>query len=82
MDEGSTKKKTSDDEGSEQFAPRSVSPEAIKGIEEIGEDVGGPYKPYPEAEGAVAFTHFDSASTGNRPMRISIPYKVIFIQES
>jgi len=52
------------------FAPRPVSDEVIKSIEDVGEEVGGAYKPLPEAEGAVAFTHFDSPASEDNSVTI------------
>jgi len=57
-------------EPSTTFEPRPVSQEALQGIEEIAEEVGGAYTPQPEAEGAVAFTHFDSPSSEDNAVTI------------
>src|SRR5881397_1508121 len=52
------------------FAPRPVSEEVIKSIEDVGQEVGGDYKPLPGAEGAVAFTHFDSPASEDNSVTI------------
>ncbi|MBI2928747.1 MAG: ATP-binding protein [Verrucomicrobia bacterium] len=52
------------------FKPRPVSPDALQGIEDVGEEVGGPYTPQPETEGAVAFTHFDTPSSEDNSVTI------------
>src|SRR6266850_1062813 len=57
-------------EPSTTFEPRPVSQEALQGIEEIAEEVGGAYTPQPEAEGAVAFTHFDSPSSEDNAVTV------------
>lgn len=57
-------------EAGPQFAPRPVSSEALRGLEETAEEVGGAYTPQPEAEGAVAFTHFDSPSSEDNSVTI------------
>src|SRR5438552_13226258 len=57
-------------ESGPQFTPRPVSSEALRGLEETAEEVGGAYTPQPEAEGAVAFTHFDSPSSEDNAVTI------------
>jgi DNA helicase HerA-like ATPase len=57
-------------EPSSVFKARPVSAEALQGIEEVAAEVGGAYKPQPEAEGAVAFTHFDSPSSEDNSVTI------------
>src|SRR5438552_16670271 len=57
-------------ESGPQFTPRPVSSEALRGLEETAEEVGGAYTPQPEAEGAVAFTHFDSPSSEDNSVTI------------
>src|SRR5690242_8224436 len=57
-------------ESGPQFAPRPVSSEALRGLEETAEEVGGAYTPQPEAEGAVAYTHFDSPSSEDNSVTI------------
>jgi hypothetical protein len=52
------------------FQPRSVSPDALLGLEAVAEEVGGAYKPQPETEGAVAFTHSDSQSSEDNTVTI------------
>ena len=52
------------------FEPRPVSDEALQSIEDVAEAVGGAYTPQPEAEGAVAFTHFDSPSSEDNAVTI------------
>jgi hypothetical protein len=54
----------------EPFKPRSVSQEAVQGLEEAAEEMGGAYKLQPEAEGAVAFTHFDSPSSEDNSVTV------------
>lgn len=55
---------------SEPFSPRSVTPEAFRGIEHVAEEVGHSYTPLPETEGASAFTHFDSPSSEDHTLTI------------
>lgn len=45
------------------FKPLPVSPNAMQGLEAVASEVGGPYVPLPETEGAVGFTHFDTPSS-------------------
>jgi uncharacterized protein len=45
------------------FSARPVSAEAMHQLEGVAEEVGGPYVPLPETEGAVGFTHFDTPSS-------------------
>lgn len=52
------------------FVPRPVANEVLRSIEEIAEEVGGAYKPLPDAEGAVAFTHFDSPASEDNSVTI------------
>jgi DNA helicase HerA-like ATPase len=54
----------------ELFKPRSVSDKALQGLEEASEEMGGAYKSQSEAEGAVAFTHFDSPSSEDNSVTI------------
>ncbi len=50
-------------EASKDFKPRPISPDAMHGLEAIAAEVGGPYVPLPETEGAVGFTHFDTPAS-------------------
>lgn len=53
-----------------EFKPRPVSADALQEFEETAEQLGGAYKPEPEAEGALAFTHFDSPSSEDNSVTI------------
>ena len=50
-------------EGAKAFKPRPVSTDAMRGLEAVAGEVGGPYVPLPETEGAVGFTHFDTPAS-------------------
>jgi DNA helicase HerA-like ATPase len=45
------------------FTARAVSRKAIDGLDAVAGEVGGPYVPLPETEGAVGFTHFDTPAS-------------------
>ena len=53
-----------------EFRPRAVSTDALQEFERTAEELGGAYKPQPEAEGAIAFTHFDSPSSEDNSITI------------
>src|SRR5436190_5734371 len=57
-------------ESGPQFTPRPVSSEALRGLEETAEEVGGAYTPQPKAEKTMTFTHFDSASSEDNSVTI------------
>jgi DNA helicase HerA-like ATPase len=60
----------SDAESIGNFKPRRVSPETLDGLEDVANEVGGAYQSQPEAEGAVAFTHFDSPSSADNAVTV------------
>lgn len=45
------------------FHAQPVSNQTLEQLEEVAEDVGGPYQAPPGTEGAVGFTHFDAPSS-------------------
>lgn len=47
----------------DQFVSQPVSQEALDAMTRVADEVGGPYRPPAEAEGAVGFTHFDAPSS-------------------
>jgi DNA helicase HerA-like ATPase len=47
----------------EDFRPEPVAAHALERIEEVAEEVGGPYAVPPGTEGAVGFTHFDTPAS-------------------
>ncbi len=47
-----------------------VSPDALAHLTAAAEEVGGAYKPLPAAEGAVAFTHFDTPASEDNTVTI------------
>jgi len=47
---------------------RQLSAEALAGLEADGAEVGGPYCPPAEANGAIGFTHFDSPAADNEQL--------------
>lgn len=47
----------------EEFRPKHVAEEVVDELDRIAEDIGGPYRPPPEADGAVGFTHFDAPNS-------------------
>lgn len=51
------------DEVHEAFQPQSVDLDALDRLEDVAEEMGGPYVTPPGTEGAVAFTHFDTPSS-------------------
>jgi hypothetical protein len=53
-----------------EFRPRPVSGDPLKEFAESAEQVGGAYKPVPGTEGAVAFTHFDTASSEDNSITV------------
>lgn len=57
-------------ESADTFKSRPVSQDALQGLEEAAEEVGGAYVPQRETEGAVAFTHFDSPSSEDNSVTI------------
>ena len=67
---------TSQDNGSLPSEPaseptvRSVSADTLASLTAVAEEVGGPYKPRPGTEGAVAYTHFDTPSSEDNAITI------------
>lgn len=57
-------------DGAEKFVPREVSAAARREIDHVAEEVGHSYTPMAEAEGACAFTHFDSLSSEDHTLTI------------
>ena len=49
---------------------RSVSADTLASLTAVAEEVGGPYKPRPGTEGAVAYTHFDTPSSEDNAITI------------
>jgi uncharacterized protein len=47
----------------EDFQPQSVASSTLERLDEVAEEVGGPYQPPAGSEGAVGFTHFDAPSS-------------------
>lgn len=52
------------------FKPNPISESTMQDIEKISSEVDGPYIPQPEADGAIAFTHFDSPSSEDNAVTI------------
>jgi uncharacterized protein len=60
----------SDAESIGNFKARPISRETLQNIQEVADEVGGAYQTQPEAEGAVAFTHFDSPSSADNAVTV------------
>jgi DNA helicase HerA-like ATPase len=60
----------SEAESIDTFKARPISQETLQGLEEVADEVGGAYQAQPEAEGAVAFTHFDSPSSADNAVTV------------
>ncbi|HXH13157.1 MAG TPA: ATP-binding protein [Alphaproteobacteria bacterium] len=54
----------------QEFAARPLPTESMANLTALAEEVGGAYKPRPGAEGAVAFTHFDTPSSEDNAITI------------
>lgn len=54
------------------FKPRAVSLEAIRGLEAVAGEMGGPFVPLPETEGAVGFTHFDTPASEDNSLIVLV----------
>jgi uncharacterized protein len=52
------------------FAAEEVPSSALDNLNAVSEEAGGAYKPLPGTENAVAFTHFDSASSEDDSLTI------------
>src|SRR5262245_16420816 len=45
------------------FQPQPVAAHALERLDEVADEVGGPYEPPAGSEGAVGFTHFDTPTS-------------------
>jgi DNA helicase HerA-like ATPase len=70
MNQKKTMSAINDDQNSEPFEPSSIPDRALDAIEAVAGEVGGPYVPQPETDGAAAFTHFDSPSSEDNSVTI------------
>src|SRR5690349_19702412 len=55
---------------SKAFRPRPLTQHAIESIDDVADELGGPYVPPPAADGAVAYTHFDGPSSEDNHLTI------------
>jgi hypothetical protein len=70
MNEGHRPQPVPAADGAEKFVAREVSAAARQGIDHVAEEVGHAYTPVAEAEGACAFTPFDSPASEDHALTI------------
>ncbi len=58
-----TKIVTPDTTETDDFQPQSVEAHALDRLDDVADEVGGPYEPPAGSEGAVGFTHFDTPNS-------------------